>query len=164
MPPSEQPLRDSALRRGQPRPAGSELLDKAAATDNCSTDAARDTLGAAAEAQAEAAGFTFTEEGDALEDITASGDGDGDGDEDGDRRGPLRSNILLMLRRRRRGGREKKEEEELPPMQVGQSTAVAGLQSAGVIVRPSAGGSVVKSSQHINGVWAQLLHQPHAAA
>ncbi len=120
LPPSQQPLRDSPLLRGQPRPAGSELLDKAAPARDGGTDAdaaTLDSLGAAAEAQAqaEASGFTSTEEADALEDITASGDRD----EDGDRRGPLRSNILLMLRRRRRGGREKKEEEELPPMQVG---------------------------------------------
>ena len=119
LPPSEQPLRDSALLRGKPRPAGSELLDKAAPARNGSAgadDTARDSLGAAAEAQAqaEAAGFMSTEEGDALEDIAATGDRE----EDGDRRGPLRSNILLMLRRRRRGNREKKEEEELPPMQV----------------------------------------------
>ena len=119
LPPSEQPLRDSALLRGPPRPAGSELLDAAVPVRNGSTDAddaARDGLGAAAEAQvqAEAAAFTSTEEGDALEDVAASQDGEGDGGQ----RGPLRSNILLMLRRRRRGKREKKEEEELPPMQV----------------------------------------------
>ena len=94
-------------------------MDKAAPARNGSTgadDAAQDGLGAAAEAQvqAEAVGFASTDEGDALEDIAASGNGE----TDGDRRGPLRSNILLMLRRRRRGKREKKEEEELPPMQV----------------------------------------------